>query len=311
MIVSMRDICKDYATGKNVTHVLKHVNLEVAAGDYLAIMGPSGSGKSTLMNLLGFLDVPTSGEYLFDGKDMSRFTDNQLADVRNHDIGFVFQSFHLLPKLTALDNAALPLLYGGVPKAKRREMAAEALRTVGLEDRMEHLPTELSGGQCQRVAIARAIVGRPKLLLADEPTGALDSESGRMILDIFRELHDAGSTIIMITHDRNVASHADRINFIYDGVLSATPPEDAALPGIVTAPAVLPAATEVAAAEDAIEPVEVAAKEVAEAEIAVEPEADAVEAEPEPELDVQAAEPEAEPQTAPEPEEPVTAGDAR
>ena len=220
----MTDICKDYSTGKNVTHVLRNVNLTVEAGDFLAIMGPSGSGKTTLMNLLGFLDVPTSGEYLFDGRDMGRSTDNQLADVRNRDIGFVFQSFNLLPKLTALDNAALPLLYRGIPKQQRREMALEALRTVGLEDRVNHLPSELSGGQCQRVAIARAIVGSPKLLLADEPTGALDSESGRMILDIFGGLHRGGATIIMITHDANVAAHAHRIVHIYDGILTDEKP---------------------------------------------------------------------------------------
>ena len=235
----MTDICKDYSTGKNVTHVLKNVNLTVEEGDYLAIMGPSGSGKSTLMNLIGFLDVPTSGEYLFAGKNMARSTDNQLADVRNRDIGFVFQSFHLLPKLTALDNAALPLLYRGVPKAERREMALEALRTVGLEDRVDHLPTELSGGQCQRVAIARAIVGSPKLLLADEPTGALDSESGRMILDIFGRLHADGATIIMITHDHSVASHAKRIAHIYDGVLTEgdAPRASALGPGKLATPA--------------------------------------------------------------------------
>ena len=231
-IVEMRDICKDYATGKNVTHVLRNVDLTVEEGDYLAIMGPSGSGKTTLMNLLGFLDVPTSGTYRFAGKDMGRSTDNQLADVRNRDIGFVFQSFNLLPKLTALDNAALPLLYRGVPKQQRREMALEALKTVGLEDRVGYLPTELSGGQCQRVAIARAIVGSPKLLLADEPTGALDSESGRMILDIFRDLHEAGATIIMITHDHNVASHAKRIVHIYDGVLTEAEAPVAALPAV-------------------------------------------------------------------------------
>ena len=257
----MTDICKDYSTGKNVTHVLKNVNLTVEEGDYLAIMGPSGSGKSTLMNLIGFLDVPTSGEYLFAGKNMARSTDNQLADVRNRDIGFVFQSFHLLPKLTALDNAALPLLYRGVPKAERREMALEALRTVGLEDRVEHLPTELSGGQCQRVAIARAIVGSPKLLLADEPTGALDSESGRMILDIFGRLHADGSTIIMITHDHSVASHAKRIAHIYDGVLTE---------GVVMAPSALgpgklavPAAAEKAVAPEAAAPEAVAPEAIA------------------------------------------------
>jgi len=220
MILEMRDICKDFPMGKSTAHILKNINLSVEEGDYLAVMGPSGSGKTTLMNLIGFLDVPTSGEYVFNGRDMTKLSDNQLADVRNKEIGFVFQSFNLLPKLTALDNAALPLMYGGVSKAERREIAAEALRTVGLEDRMDHRPDQLSGGQCQRVAIARAIVCKPKLLLADEPTGALDSESGKMVLEIFRELHESGSTIIMITHDREVASHADRINYIFDGRLS-------------------------------------------------------------------------------------------
>ena len=295
MLVEMHDICKDYVTGKNVTHVLHNVNLRVKAGDFLAIMGPSGSGKSTLMNLLGFLDVPTSGTYLFDGRDHAKSTDNELADVRNRDIGFVFQSFHLLPKLTALDNAALPLLYGNVPKAQRREMAAEALRTVGLEDRMEHLPTELSGGQQQRVAIARAIVGKPKLLLADEPTGALDSESGRMILDIFRELHEAGSTIIMITHDRNVASHAARVNYIYDGVLTEEAPGSAIK---LDAPA-KPEPEEEFEREPEVE-LEPEPESESETEVKLEPEPEP-EVEPEPELE-QEPDPEAEPEPEPEPE---------
>ena len=220
MIVRMKDVCKDFTMGKSVVHVLKNVSLDVEHGEYLAIMGPSGSGKSTLMNLLGFLDVPTSGEYLFDGQNMKNYSDNKLADVRNKDIGFIFQSFHLMPKLTALDNTALPLMYGKVSKQKRRAMAAEALKTVGLEDRMDHRPDQLSGGQCQRVAIARAIVGEPKLVLADEPTGALDSENGKVVLDIFKKLHENGSTIIMITHDREVADHADRRVFIRDGILT-------------------------------------------------------------------------------------------
>lgn len=220
MIVEMKDVCKDFTMGKSVVHILKNVNLRVNEGEYLAVMGPSGSGKSTLMNLLGFLDVPTSGDYIFNGNDMKNSSDNKLADVRNKDIGFIFQSFHLMPKLTALDNTALPLMYGGIPKQKRREMAAEALKKVGLEDRLDHRPDQLSGGQCQRVAIARAIVGEPKLLLADEPTGALDSESGKVVLEIFRKLHDAGSTIIMITHDLEVAKHAGKIMYIRDGVLT-------------------------------------------------------------------------------------------
>ena len=220
MILEMRDICKDYPMGKTVTRVLKNVDLDVAEGDYLAIMGPSGSGKTTLMNLIGCLDVPTSGSYLLGGREITKCSGKELAEVRNKEIGFVFQSFHLLPKLTALDNVALPLLYGGVKKEERRERARAALETVGLSDRVDHRPDQLSGGQCQRVAIARAIVGKPRLLLADEPTGALDSASGAQVMELFRQLHDAGSTIIMITHDRGIAHHADIIMTIRDGVLS-------------------------------------------------------------------------------------------
>ena len=220
MILEMRDICKDYPMGKTVTRVLKNVDLDVAEGDYLAIMGPSGSGKTTLMNLIGCLDVPTSGSYLLGGREITKCSGKELAEVRNKEIGFVFQSFHLLPKLTALDNVALPLLYGGVKKEERRERARAALETVGLSDRVDHRPDQLSGGQCQRVAIARAIVGKPRLLLADEPTGALDSASGAQVMELFRQLHDAGSTIIMITHDRGMAHHADTIMTIRDGVLS-------------------------------------------------------------------------------------------
>ena len=220
MILQMRDICKDYPMGKTVTHVLKNVDLDVSEGDYLAIMGPSGSGKTTLMNLIGCLDVPTSGSYLLGEREITKCSGKELAEVRNKEIGFVFQSFHLLPKLTALDNVALPLLYGGVKKAERQERARAALETVGLADRLDHRPDQLSGGQCQRVAIARAIVGKPRLLLADEPTGALDSASGAQVMELFRQLHDSGSTIIMITHDQGIAHHADTIMTIKDGVLS-------------------------------------------------------------------------------------------
>lgn len=220
MILEMRSICKDYPMGKSVAHILKNVDLSVSEGDYLAIMGPSGSGKTTLMNLIGCLDVPSSGTYLLGGRNISECSANELADVRNKEIGFVFQSFHLLPKLTALDNVALPLLYGGVEKSKRREMARQALETVGLADRTDFYPDQLSGGQCQRVAIARAIVGKPRLLLADEPTGALDSASGAQIMELFKQLHDSGATIIMITHDQNVANHAQSIRYICDGKLS-------------------------------------------------------------------------------------------
>ena len=220
MILQMRDICKDYPMGKTVTRVLKNVNLDVSEGDYLAIMGPSGSGKTTLMNLIGCLDVPTSGSYRLGDREITKCSGKELADVRNKEIGFVFQSFHLLPKLTALDNVALPLLYGGVKKEERRERARAALETVGLSDRVDHRPDQLSGGQCQRVAIARAIVGKPRLLLADEPTGALDSASGAQVMELFQQLHADGSTIIMITHDRGIAHHADTIMTIKDGILS-------------------------------------------------------------------------------------------
>ena len=192
----------------------------MSEGDYLAIMGPSGSGKTTLMNLIGCLDVPTSGSYLLGEREITKCSGKELAVVRNKEIGFVFQSFHLLPKLTALDNVALPLLYGGVKKEERRERARAALETVGLADRIDHRPDQLSGGQCQRVAIARAIVGKPRLLLADEPTGALDSASGAQVMELFHQLHADGSTIIMITHDRGIAHHADTIMTIKDGVLS-------------------------------------------------------------------------------------------
>ena len=220
MILEMRDICKDYPMGKSVNHILKHIDLDVEEGEYLAIMGPSGSGKTTLLNLIGCLDVPTSGSYLLSGQDITKCTPKQLAVVRNKQLGFVFQSFNLLPKLTALDNVALPLLYGGVKKAERLERARAALETVGLSDRVDHRPDQLSGGQCQRVAIARAIVGKPQLLLADEPTGALDSASGAQVMELFRQLHESGSTIIMITHDQGIAQHAHTIMNIRDGVLS-------------------------------------------------------------------------------------------
>ena len=219
-ILKLTDICKDYVQGKEPVRVLKNVNLTMERGDYLAIMGPSGSGKTTLMNIIGCLDVPTSGTYELDGQNLKDMDDDELADIRNKHLGFVFQSFYLMPKLTALDNVALPLLYGGVKKAERLERARAALETVGLSDRVDHRPDQLSGGQCQRVAIARAIVGKPQLLLADEPTGALDSASGAQVMELFRQLHESGSTIIMITHDQGIAQHAHTIMNIRDGVLS-------------------------------------------------------------------------------------------
>ena len=218
-ILTLTDICKDYVQGKEPVRVLKDVCLSVEKGDYIAIMGPSGSGKTTLMNLIGCLDVPTSGTYILDGEDLRDLSDDELADVRNKHIGFVFQNFHLMPKLTARDNVALPLLYAGVPLKERRRRAEEALIAVGLEERMDFLPNQLSGGQCQRVAIARAMVGKPDILLADEPTGALDTKYGAQIMEIFRQLSDEGMTILMITHELAVAQRADKIFHILDGQL--------------------------------------------------------------------------------------------
>ena len=218
-ILKLTDICKDYQQGREPVRVLKNVNLTVERGDYLAIMGPSGSGKTTLMNIIGCLDVPTSGSYELDGKDLKDLSDDALAEIRNRHIGFVFQSFYLMPKLDARDNVALPLLYADVPLKERRQRAEEALKAVGLGERMDFLPNQLSGGQCQRVAIARAMVTRPDLLLADEPTGALDTKSGNQIMDIFRQLSDGGMTIIMITHEQSIAQCADKIYHILDGEL--------------------------------------------------------------------------------------------
>ena len=221
MLIDIRNLYKIYNEGKeSEVRALDGVTLTIDRGEFVAIIGQSGSGKSTLMNILGCLDIPTYGDYWLDGTDITERTDRELAHIRNKEIGFVFQSFHLLPKLTALDNVALPLLYGGVKKEERRERARAALETVGLSDRIDHRPDQLSGGQCQRVAIARAIVGKPRLLLADEPTGALDSASGAQVMELFHQLHDSGSTIIMITHDRGIAHHADTIMTIKDGVLS-------------------------------------------------------------------------------------------
>lgn len=219
MILELTDVCKDYSRGKNAVPVLKHVNLQVAEGEYLAIMGPSGSGKTTLMNLIGCLDLPTSGRILLDGKDLEKMSDDELAELRNKYIGFVFQNFYLLPKMDAVENVALPLLYAGVPLKERQALARAALRAVGLEDRLHFYPNQLSGGQCQRVAIARAMVGQPKLLLADEPTGALDTKAGEQIMEIFRGLSDQGMTIVMITHEPAIAACADKTYRILDGQL--------------------------------------------------------------------------------------------
>ena len=223
MILKMKNICKDYQQGREPVRVLKDVCLEVEQGEYIAIMGPSGSGKTTLMNIIGCLDVPTSGEYILNGKPLKDLSDDALADIRNKYIGFVFQSFYLLPKMDALDNVALPLLYAGVGLKERRARAAEALKAVGLEERIHFLPNQLSGGQCQRVAIARAMVGKPALLLADEPTGALDTKAGNQIMEIFRRLSSEGMTIIMITHEPAIAACADKTYHILDGQLRTQP----------------------------------------------------------------------------------------
>lgn len=219
MILDLRDICKTYDQDALAVPVLKNVNLKVSEKEYLAVMGPSGSGKSTLMNIIGCLDRATSGTYLLEGEDISVLSEKQLSDIRLNKIGFVFQTFQLLPQETALDNVALPLIYAGVSKQERNERAFESLKRVGLEDRTTFLPTQLSGGQKQRVAIARAMINSPSILLADEPTGALDQASGKQVMELFQKLNDEGTTIVMITHDANVASYARRMVKIIDGEL--------------------------------------------------------------------------------------------
>ena len=217
MVFDLKGMYKDYMQGKEAVPVLKDITLSVDEGEYVAVMGPSGSGKSTLMNIIGCLDKQTSGEFIFDGTDVMQCSDRQLSEIRNAKIGFVFQNFNLLPRQSALENVELPLLYAGVPRKERRERAVEALKRVGLEDRMEFKPTQLSGGQKQRVAIARAIVNKPRLLLADEPTGALDTKSGDQVMELFKELNDEGVTIVMITHEPDIAKCAKRIMYIRDG----------------------------------------------------------------------------------------------
>lgn len=219
MIVDIKNVNKDYIQGKMSVNVLKDINLSVDKGEYIAIMGPSGSGKTTLMNIIGCLDVQTSGEYLLENQDVSKVNDDKMSDIRNQKIGFVFQQFHLLPKLNAMENVALPLLYRGYEKEERMKLASEALDKVGLGERKKFMPNQLSGGQCQRVAIARAIAGNPILLLADEPTGALDTKAGEQVMDLFKKLNDEGATIIMITHEQEIAEHANKIYYIRDGML--------------------------------------------------------------------------------------------
>ena len=216
----MQNICKDYLMGEEVSHILKNVNLSIEEGEYLSVLGPSGSGKSTLMNIIGCLDVPTSGNYILQGRTVEDLTSGELADLRSREIGFIFQNSQLLPRLTAIRNVELPLIYAGVRPKERRRRATAMLERVGLADRMYHYPNQLSGGQQQRVAIARALVGNPSILLADEPTGALDQKTGKQIMELFQTINDEGRTILMITHDMNIAAHAHRVVHIIDGVLT-------------------------------------------------------------------------------------------
>ena len=229
MILEMHHIYKDYYPGNIVVPVLKDVNLNVEEGEYLAIMGPSGSGKSTLMNIIGCLDKPTKGDFKLDGLDILNLSENALADVRLKKLGFVFQNFQLLPRQTAVENVALPLIYAGVGKRERLKRAAAALDKVGLSDRINFVPNQLSGGQQQRVAIARAMVNQPKILLADEPTGALDSKSSAQVMDLFTTLNQEGVTVIMITHDSHVAGFAKRRVDIFDGEISEYKPQEVTL----------------------------------------------------------------------------------
>lgn len=217
MLIDIKDIKKIYKVGTVEVHALRGINLQIKDNEYMAIMGPSGSGKSTLMNILGCLDTPSEGSYQFTGESVSQMNDNQLAEIRNREIGFVFQTFNLLPRASALHNVELPLIYNGTPSSKRKKFAKDALEKVGLADRMDHKPNELSGGQRQRVAIARALVNNPKIILADEPTGNLDTRTGEEIMEIFEDLHEAGNTIILVTHEEYIAEHTNRIVRLRDG----------------------------------------------------------------------------------------------
>lgn len=218
-IIHLEDIRKSYFMGKQAISVLKGISLEIQKNEYVALMGPSGSGKSTLMNILGCLDSPTAGTYILNGHDVSEMVDDALADVRNKEIGFVFQQFNLLPRLTALENVALPLVYAGMSRKLRTEVAMDVVKKVGLEDRSHHKPNELSGGQCQRVAIARALVNNPSLILADEPTGNLDSKTSVEIMEIFNKIHEGGNTVVLVTHEEDIANYARRVVRLRDGVI--------------------------------------------------------------------------------------------
>ncbi|MUU77663.1 ABC transporter ATP-binding protein [Winogradskyella endarachnes] len=220
-VIEIRNIIRDFKLGQEIVHVLKGIDLDIKRGEYVAIMGPSGSGKSTLMNLLGCLDTPTAGTYKLNGNDASQMSDDELADIRNTEIGFVFQTFNLLPRTTALDNVALPMVYAGKSKKDREQRATEVLTDVGLADRMDHKPNQLSGGQRQRVAVGRALVNKPSIILADEPTGNLDSKTGTEIMALFDQIHASGNTVIMVTHEEDIAAHAKRVIRLRDGIIES------------------------------------------------------------------------------------------
>lgn len=220
-VIQIKNIKRDFQLGQETVKVLKGIDLNIRQGDYVALMGPSGSGKSTLMNLLGCLDTPTSGSYILSGKDVSQLSDDELAEIRNKEIGFVFQTFNLLPRTTALDNVALPMIYAGKSKKDRDARATEVLQNVGLGDRMDHKPNQLSGGQRQRVAVGRALVNKPSIILADEPTGNLDSKTSVEIMNLFNEIHAAGNTVILVTHEEEIAEHAHRVIRLRDGMIES------------------------------------------------------------------------------------------
>jgi putative ABC transport system ATP-binding protein len=220
-VIEIRQITRDFPLGNETVKVLKGIDLDIDRGEYVAFMGPSGSGKSTLMNLLGCLDTPTSGHYILNGKDVSQMKDDELAEIRNKEIGFVFQTFNLLPRTTALENVALPMIYAGYNKTDRIKRAEEVLTNVGLGDRMDHKPNQLSGGQRQRVAVGRALVNKPSIILADEPTGNLDSKTSLEIMNLFDQIHAAGNTVILVTHEEEVAEHAHRVIRLRDGMVES------------------------------------------------------------------------------------------
>lgn len=220
-LIKISNIKRDFVLGNEIVYVLKGIDLQINKGEYVALMGPSGSGKSTLMNLLGCLDTPTSGTYILNGKDVSQMKDEELAEIRNKEIGFVFQTFNLLPRTTALDNVALPMIYAGYSKSERNERATEVLKQVNLADRMDHQPNQLSGGQRQRVAVARALVNKPSIILADEPTGNLDSKTSVEIMKLFGDIHASGNTVILVTHEEEIAAYANRVIRLRDGLIES------------------------------------------------------------------------------------------